>query len=97
MFGNLMDKLQATQGDLKQKLDSIIVDGQAENGLVKVAANANGEVLQINIEKSLVEEGDKDALEELTLVAVNRALQKANEVKEKEMRKIAGDLLGGGF
>ena len=93
MFGNLMDKLNNAQTDMAQRLEFVLVDGQAEDGMVKVVSYGNKVIKQVLIDQKLIDEGDKEAVEELVLVAVNRALEKADEVHREEMKKIAGDML----
>ena len=97
MFGNLMDKLKDAQLDVKTRLDGILVDGQAEGGKIKVVASGNKEIRQILIDEELFAESDKEAIEELVMIAVNKALEKAEEVNAHEMQSVAKDLLPGGF
>lgn len=93
MFGNLMDKLESAQTDIKERLDRILVDGQAEGGLVKVVSTGNKEIKQVWIDESLINEGDKEAIEELTMVAINRALEKAEKVNSDEMQSAAKNIM----
>ncbi len=95
MFGNLMGKLQDSQEDMKKRMDNILVDGIAGGGQVKVVCTGNKEIKQVWIDEDLVKSGDKDAIEELTVVAVNRALEKAGQIYEDEMKNMAKDLLPG--
>ena len=97
MFGNLMDKLQGAQQDVKKRLDNILVDGQAEGGKIKVVASGNKEIRQIFIDEDFFAQSDKEAIEDLVMVAVNKALKNAEEVSAREMQSIAKDLLPGGF
>jgi len=92
MFGDLMGKLQDAQKQMeetKKRLDSVFVEAEAEGGLVKVKANANRKIVNISISQQLVDEKDKDALEDLVLTAVNRALEQAEKVNESEMQNVA--------
>ncbi len=80
MFGDLKDKLKAAQEESKERLERILVDGQSEGGKVKVVANGNREIKQIYYTPEFFEQADKEELEELTMVAVNRALEKAEAI-----------------
>ena len=87
-----MGKLQDAQKQMeetKKRLDSVFVEAEAEGGLVKVKANANRKIVNISISQQLVDEKDKDALEDLVLTAVNRALEQAEKVNESEMQNVA--------
>jgi len=89
MFGDLsgmMDKLKEAQAKIeetKARLNTVLVDGESGNGKVKVTVTANREIRGIDIEDTLFNE--KDALEDYLIIALNNALDKANEINEAEM------------
>jgi len=93
MFGDLsgmMDKLKEAQvkiEETKARLNTVLVDGESGNGKVKVTVTANREVRSINITDDLFKE--KDALEDYLIIAINNALDKANEINEAEMAAAA--------
>jgi DNA-binding YbaB/EbfC family protein len=93
MFGDIVNKLKLAQEDSKSKLEHILVDGQADNGSVKVVVNANKVVKQILISQELFDEGDKEAIEELVQVATNKALEKAEAIYNEEMKGMAKDVM----
>ena len=98
MFGDMMGKLRDMQQkteEIKKRLDTISVEAEAENGLVKVICTANRKISSIEISQDLVEKRDKDQIEELTLIAINRALDKAEKVSEAEMQGVAKGMLPG--
>ena len=85
MFGDLFGNIQKQQDDLVAKTAEIIVE--TEVGGVKVTANGAKEVLNISITDPSVL-ADKEQLEDLLVVAVNRALSEAGE-KGAEMAQNA--------
>jgi len=93
MFGDIVNKLKLAQEDSKARLEQILVDGQADNGRVKVVVNGNKMVKQILISQDLFDEGDKEAIEELVQVAVNKAVEKAEAVYNDEMKGMAKDVM----
>lgn len=98
MLDKLMSQMQNKTEEAKKKLDSVIIEAEAENGLVKVKATANKKILSIEIDDQIAE--DKETIEDLVIVAVNKAIQQAEEIHEKEMGGIAKNLfpdLGGLF
>ncbi|MDB9775208.1 YbaB/EbfC family nucleoid-associated protein [Vicingaceae bacterium] len=98
MFGDMMGKLQEMKQQtekIKKRLDSISVDGDAEGGMVKVVVTANKKVTSITISNELMAEGDKEQIEDLTMIALNKALAKAEDVSDAEMAGAAKGFLPG--
>lgn len=93
MFGDIVNKLKLAQEDSKARLEQILVDGQADGGRVKVVVNGNKMVKQILISQDLFDEGDKEAIEELVQVAVNKAIEKSEAVYNDEMKGMAKDVM----
>ena len=94
MFGDLsgmMAKLKDAQQKIeatKLRLNTVLIDGEAGNGLVKVTVTANRSVKNIAISKELT---DKEELEDLLVIALNKALEKANTISEAELAAAAKD------
>ncbi|WP_343625467.1 YbaB/EbfC family nucleoid-associated protein [Flavobacterium lindanitolerans] len=95
MFGDLMGmmgKLKETQQKIeetKKRLDSVLIDEQSNDGLLKVTLTANRTVKSIEIEDSLLE--DKEQLEDYLVLVMNKAIQKATAVNEAELGAVAKD------
>ena len=89
MFGNAQSEME----DTKKKLDTIIVNSEVQGGLIKVSANANKKITDINISQELIDEKDKEAIEDMLLSVINKAIQKAEEVHKNEMQKIMSDMM----
>lgn len=83
MFGNL-EGMKEQQERLQEELRSVELKAEADNGMVVVTVNAARELINISIKPELVEEGDHEIIEDLVLVAINRAMEKAS-VKEQEL------------
>lgn len=96
MFGDMKGKLEAMQAKMlesKARLDNITVEGEAEGGLVKVIMTGNRAVKSITIDASL--KGDTESIEDLMIIAFNRALEKAENVNETEMQGAAKGFIPG--
>lgn len=93
MFGDMegmMAKLKEAQAKIeetKKRLDTVMVDGDAGNGLVIATVTGNREVKNIAIDDALLE--DREALEDYLIVALNKAIEKANQINETEMAAAA--------
>lgn len=82
----MMAKLQEAQAKMeetKKRLDTIMVDGDAGNGLIVATSTANRKITNIAIDDELLE--DKEALEDYLIIALNKALEKAGQVHDTEM------------
>lgn len=95
MFGDIMGmmgKLKETQEKIeetKKRLDTVLVDEQSSDGLLKVTLTANRQVRNITIDPSLLE--DKEQLEDYLVLVMNKAIDKATAVNEAELGAVAKD------
>lgn len=84
-------------GEIKQRLDAITVTGSAEGGKITVTANANKAVKSVTIDEELFKEGDKEQIEELLVIAINKAMEQADNVSQSEMAAATKGMFGGLF
>ena len=94
MFDKIMEAQQKA-GEVKQRLDAISVSGSAEGGMITVVANGNKVIQAININPGFFKDADKEEIEELLLVAVNKALEQAENVSQSEMAAMTQQMFGG--
>lgn len=86
---------QQKAGEVKKRLDAIIVTGIAEGGKITVTANGNKVVQSVVVDDDLLKDADKEQLEELLVVAINKALEQAENVSQSEMAAMTQAMLGG--
>ena len=94
-IGNMMKQAQLLQKKMKdaqEKLKSIEVEGSSGGGMVKITANAKGEIKKINIDKSLMNSEEKEITEDLIIAAINDAKIKAENAAEEEMKNVTGGI-----
>lgn len=94
MFDKLFQAQQKAQ-EVKSRLDNVSVIGEAEGGKVRVIVTANKEVKEVTISDELFADGDKEQLEDLLLVALNKAFAQADNVSQAEMQAVSQDMFGG--
>ncbi len=95
-MGNL-GPMKEAMDKAKKKLDTIIVKGEVEGGMVSVYVNGNRKITEIKINQKLMDDGDKEAIEDLVLAATNKALEHAESVNEMEMASAARGMMPGMF
>jgi len=95
MFGNMGDMgkmlegMQENAAKLQAELESKSFSVKSGGGMVEVNINGKGEVIDLNIDDSLMD--DKDSLQILLIGAINDAYKM---VKQNEQNS-AMDMLGG--
>lgn len=94
MFGKLAEAKQKAE-EIKSRLALITVEGTAGNGLVKVIATGTKNIKAIKIDDSLMDASKKEELEELLLVAIEQALEQAENVSASEMQNLMGSMMPG--
>lgn len=94
----MFDKLGAAKEmaeSVKAKLETISVVGEAGNGSVKVVANGNRKIQSVSISSELLSSENKEELEDLLTVAINRVLTSAENISESEMRAMMSSMMPG--
>jgi DNA-binding YbaB/EbfC family protein len=94
MFDKLMEAQQKA-GEIKKRLDAITVSGAAEGGKITVTANGNKVVQSVHIDSDFLASADKEEVEELLVVAINKAMEQAENISQSEMAAMTKDMLGG--
>jgi nucleoid-associated protein EbfC len=88
----LGQQVQARLSQLQTELGNRTITTSSGGGMVAVTADGKGRVREIRIDPSVVDPADVEMLEDLVLAAVNEAQQRAEQVYEEEMKKVAGGL-----
>lgn len=89
-FANILKQAKEIEGrlsDVQDKLGRLRLEGRAGGEMVVVEASGHQKVLSVKLEKSLVESGDKELIEDLVLAATNQALEKAKTAAAEEMSR----------
>jgi DNA-binding YbaB/EbfC family protein len=90
-FEDMQKKLQKLDVELKER----VVEAAAGGGMVKVKVNGAEEIVDIKIEKEVINPDDKGMLEDLVLAAANEGIKKAKKLREAELAKITGMTMPG--
>ena len=84
--------MQAKMTELQRKLGTLRFEADAGGGMVRVIVSGEMRVLDIHVEPTLVDAGDREMIEDLTTAAVNAALNKAQQGVQSEMQRLQGGL-----
>jgi len=94
MFDKLFQAQQKAE-EIKKRLDTVSVSGEVEGGKIKVIATANKEIKNVIIDPVYLKEAGSEELEELLVIAINKALKQAEDISQTEMQAATKDMLGG--
>lgn len=97
MFGNMdLGQLTEMMGDIQKKASDIqdsvknqTFEAKSGGGLVSVTANGTGEIIDLNIDDSLLE--DKESLQILLISAINDVAKSIDQNKKSMAVNAMGD------
>jgi len=85
-------EMQAKMAELQAGLDRINVVGQSGGGMVVATTTAKGGLKALEIDPSLLNPDDREALEDLIVAAIKDAQDKAAETHKQEMARLTEGL-----
>jgi DNA-binding YbaB/EbfC family protein len=85
-------QLQTKMQELQAELDRIEVEGIAGGGMVTVKLSAKGDLKGVKIDNALMQESEKEILEDLLVAAHADARQKAEGLLQEKMKSLTGGL-----
>lgn len=85
---DMQDRFQKMQDELQQ----LTVSGSAGGGMVTVEVTGTGQIKKIKLDPGVVNPADIEMLEDLVVVAVADAQQKAQAMAQEHMGKVTGGL-----
>jgi DNA-binding YbaB/EbfC family protein len=88
-MNEMMQQMQEKAKELEEKAKSVELTAKAGGGMVEIRANGSGEIIDLNIDDSLLE--DKDSLQILLISAINDV----NKMVEDNKKSQAMGMLGG--
>ena len=77
---------------IQGELETLMIDGSAGGGVVKVVVTGKQELVSVTIDPSAVDPSDVDMLQDLIVAAVNDALGNSRRVAEEKMSAVTGGL-----
>ena len=91
----LMQQAQQMQGRMQQMQEELAqkqVTSTVGGGMVSVTVNGRHQLLNLTIDREVVNPDDVGMLQDLVTAAVNDAMGKAQEMIQQEMSKLTGGI-----
>ena len=89
-LGKMLEEVQKKAKEIEERSESVELTAKSGGGLVKVTANGKGEIVDIEIDDSLLE--DKEALQILLISAVNDVIRMVEENKKSAALQAFGGM-----
>ena len=79
--------MQKEMLEAQEALNEQVFEGTAGGGMVKVTVNGQREILNVNLDESVVDPEDIEMLQDLIVIATNDALKKVEDTTSSTMGK----------
>lgn len=89
-INEMMSSFQEKAKELESQNENIIHTAKSGGGMIEVSANGKGEVIDIKIDDSLLE--DKESLQILLISAVNDVVKNVDESRKQMAMNVLGDI-----
>jgi DNA-binding YbaB/EbfC family protein len=80
-------EVQSRLAEVQRDLARRRVEGSAGGGMVTAIATGELRILEVRIEPSLLESGDREMIQDLAAAAVNAALASAQQMVQQELQR----------
>lgn len=84
--------LQQRLAKVQEEAASKTVEASAGGGMVTAVVNGKLEVIDLRIDPQVLQSGDAEMLQDLTLAAVNQGIRMAQKLVAEEVGKLTGGL-----
>jgi DNA-binding YbaB/EbfC family protein len=94
-FMKILQQAQEMQGKfskIQEELESISVTGSAGGGMVTAEVTGTAKIKKLKLDPSVVNPADIEMLEDLVVVAISDAQNKAQEAAKEKMGQLTGGL-----
>ena len=91
----ILQQAQEMQGKfskIQEELEAITVTGSAGGGMVTAEVTGTAKIKKIKLDPTVVNPADVEMLEDLVVVAISDAQQKAQAAAQEQMGKLTGGL-----
>jgi hypothetical protein len=88
----MMGKLKETQQkvkDTKKRMNTVLINEKSSDGLISITVTADRQIKTIDINHELLE--DKEQLEDYLILNLNKALNRASDIYDKEVAAVASE------
>lgn len=85
-------QFQQKMAEMQEEMSRRTVTSSVGGGMVQATVNGRHQLLDLKIEKEVINPDDPEMLRDLVVAAVNEAMGKAQEMVQGEMGKLTGGM-----
>lgn len=89
-MGKMLEEMQKKASDVQQESQSHVFTTKSGGGLVEISMNGKGEVIDLNIDDSLLE--DKESLQILLMSSITDIVKMMEDDKKSQAMNMMGGL-----
>jgi len=78
--------------EIRQELKKMEFEASAGGGAVKVRVNGSQEIVEVKIDKDMVDSGDMEMIEDMVMVAINDAIKQSKDEAKNRMAGLTGGM-----
>jgi nucleoid-associated protein EbfC len=94
-YGNMMKQAKIMQQkllEIQEELKKMEFEASAGGGVVKVKVNGEQEVIEVKINRDMVDLSDIEMIEDIVMVAINDAIKQSKEEVKNRMAGLTGGI-----
>ncbi len=88
-----MKEVQAKMKEAQENLVNVTATGESGAGMVKAIVNGKKQLIQLDIDKEIINDNDREMMQDLIVAAVNKAISEAEIKAKEELKKSTDGLL----
>jgi len=92
----MMGKMKEVQARMKEAQDNLVTiraTGESGGGMVKATVNGKKQLVDLDIDPTILKSEDKVLVQDLTIAAINKALDEADVLARESLKKSTEGLL----
>jgi DNA-binding YbaB/EbfC family protein len=94
-YGSMMKQakiMQKRMMEAQEELKKMEFKASAGGGAVKVKVNGSQEIVEVKIDRDMVDAGDMEMIEDMVMVAINDAVKQSKDEVRNKMSAITGGM-----
>lgn len=92
----MMGKMKEVQAKMKEAQENLVhvkATGESGAGMVKATVNGKKQLVQLDIDNEIINDSDKEMMQDLIIAAVNKAIEEADVKAKEELKKSTEGML----